>query len=41
MTTPQKPARRNRLKKRRTKKLAEWREKHAKKVDTKAAPTKK
>jgi hypothetical protein len=30
MTTPQKPARRNRLKRRRTKKLAEWRDKHPK-----------
>ena len=28
MTTPQKPARRNKLKRRRTKKLAKWREKH-------------
>jgi hypothetical protein len=28
MTTPQKSARRNKLKQRRTKKLAKWREKH-------------
>jgi hypothetical protein len=30
MTTPQDPARRNKLKKRRAKKLAEWRAKKAK-----------
>ncbi len=39
MTTPQKPADRNKLKRRRTKKLAKWREKHAAKAP-KAKPAK-
>jgi hypothetical protein len=38
MTTPQDPPKRNKQKRRRTKKLAEWREKNAAKTETKAAP---
>ncbi len=37
MTTPQDPPKRNKQKRRRSKKLAEWREKNATKTETKAA----
>ena len=37
MTTPQDPPKRNKQKARRTKKLAEWREKQAQKPETAAA----
>jgi hypothetical protein len=41
MTTPQDPPKRNKQKRRRAKKLAEWREKNAAKPETKAAPAAK
>lgn len=37
MTTPQDPPKRNKQKARRTKKLAEWREKNATKTESKPA----
>jgi hypothetical protein len=40
MTTPQDPPKRNKQKRRRTKKLAEWREKNAAKPEAKAPAAK-